>query len=78
VRAAGVNRISLARSRSRGDAGVLAAARAEDVAETALLRAHGFENINIDLMFALPGKLAGWDRRSRRAGLPPGHVRPTR
>ena len=34
-----------------------------DIAETcALLRAHGFENINIDLMFALPGQSpAKWD-----------------
>ncbi len=33
------------------------------MAETCdLLRAHGFENINIDLMFALPGQgLAGWE-----------------
>ena len=40
-----------------------------DIAETcALLREHGFDNINIDLMFALPGQSeAKWDETLRAA-----------
>jgi oxygen-independent coproporphyrinogen-3 oxidase len=64
-RAAGVNRISL--GAQSFDAAMLELLGRQhgprDVAETCdLLRAEGFENINIDLMFALPGQnLAGWD-----------------
>jgi oxygen-independent coproporphyrinogen-3 oxidase len=64
-RAAGVNRISL--GAQSFDAAMLELLGRQhgpkDVAETCdLLRAHGFENINIDLMFALPGQsLAGWE-----------------
>ena len=58
-RAAGVNRISLgAQSFDAEMLRLLGRQHAPgDIAETcALLRAHGFENINIDLMFALPGQ----------------------
>ena len=58
-RAAGVNRISLgAQSFDAELLKTLGRQHApEDIAETcALLRAHGFENINIDLMFALPSQ----------------------
>ena len=64
-RAAGVNRISL--GAQSFDPGMLALLGRQhgprDVAETcALLREHGFDNLNLDLMFALPGQdLAGWD-----------------
>jgi oxygen-independent coproporphyrinogen-3 oxidase len=64
-RDAGVNRISL--GAQSFDAAMLELLGRQhgprDVAETCeLLRAHGFDNINIDLMFALPGQdLAGWD-----------------
>jgi oxygen-independent coproporphyrinogen-3 oxidase len=64
-RAAGVNRISL--GAQSFDAEMLALLGRQhgpkDVAETcALLRSHGFDNLNIDLMFALPGQsLAGWE-----------------
>ena len=64
-RAAGVNRISL--GAQSFDAAMLELLGRQhgpkDVAETCdLLRAHGFENINIDLMFALPGQsLALWE-----------------
>lgn len=64
-RAVGVNRISL--GAQSFDAAMLELLGRQhgprDVAETCdLLRAHGFDNINIDLMFALPGQgLAGWD-----------------
>ncbi len=63
-RAAGVNRISL--GAQSFDAGMLKILGRQhvpgDIAETcSLLRKHGFENINIDLMFALPGQSeAGW------------------
>jgi oxygen-independent coproporphyrinogen-3 oxidase len=58
-REAGVNRISL--GAQSFDAGMLKILgrqhEPEDIAETcALLRKHGFDNINIDLMFALPGQ----------------------
>ena len=58
-RAAGVNRISL--GAQSFDAAMLELLGRQhgpkDVDETcALLRAHGFDNINLDLMFALPGQ----------------------
>ncbi len=58
-RAAGVNRISLGAQSFDADLlRILGRQHApEDIAETcALLRAHGFTNINIDLMFALPSQ----------------------
>jgi oxygen-independent coproporphyrinogen-3 oxidase len=58
-RAAGVNRISLgAQSFDADMLKLLGRQHAPgDIAETCtLLRKHGFENINIDLMFALPGQ----------------------
>jgi oxygen-independent coproporphyrinogen-3 oxidase len=64
-RAAGVNRISLGAQSFDAEMLELLGRQhgPKDVAETcALLRSHGFDNINIDLMFALPGQsLAGWD-----------------
>jgi oxygen-independent coproporphyrinogen-3 oxidase len=58
-RAAGVNRISLG-AQSFDPAMLQLLGRQhmpKDIVEScALLRAHGFENINIDLMFALPGQ----------------------
>jgi oxygen-independent coproporphyrinogen-3 oxidase len=78
-RAAGVNRISL--GAQSFDAEMLALLGRQhgprDVAETCdLLRAHGFENINIDLMFALPGQsLAKWDETLAAAlACGPNHV----
>lgn len=70
-RAAGVNRISLgAQSFDAEMLKLLGRQHApEDIAETcALLREHGFENINIDLMFALPGQSeAKWEETLRAA-----------
>jgi oxygen-independent coproporphyrinogen-3 oxidase len=70
-REAGVNRISLgAQSFDPALLKLLGRQHAPgDIAETcALLREHGFENINIDLMFALPGQSeAGWDETLRAA-----------
>jgi oxygen-independent coproporphyrinogen-3 oxidase len=70
-RAAGVNRISLgAQSFDAEILKLLGRQHApEDIAETcALLRQHGFENINIDLMFALPGQSeAKWEETLRGA-----------
>ena len=64
-RAAGVNRISLgAQSFDAEMLKLLGRQHAPgDIAETcALLREHGFTNINIDLMFALPGQPeSAWD-----------------
>jgi oxygen-independent coproporphyrinogen-3 oxidase len=64
-RAAGVNRISLgAQSFEPAMLELLGRQHGpRDVVETcALLRGHGFENINLDLMFALPGQsLARWE-----------------
>jgi oxygen-independent coproporphyrinogen-3 oxidase len=64
-RAAGVNRISLgAQSFDPEMLKVLVRQHApQDIGETcALLRAQGFRNINIDLMFALPGQPeSNWD-----------------
>jgi oxygen-independent coproporphyrinogen-3 oxidase len=70
-RAAGVNRISL--GAQSFDAKLLKLLgrqhRPDDIAETcALLREHGLDNINIDLMFALPGQGATeWDTTLRAA-----------
>ena len=70
-RAAGVNRISLgAQSFDAEMLKLLGRQHApDDIAETcALLREHGFENINIDLMFALPGQSeAKWEETLRAA-----------
>jgi oxygen-independent coproporphyrinogen-3 oxidase len=78
-RAAGVNRISL--GAQSFDAAMLELLGRQhgprDVAETcALLRAEGFANINLDLMFALPGhSLAGWESTLEAAlACRPGHV----
>ncbi len=64
-RAAGVNRISLgAQSFEPAMLELLGRQHGpRDVVETCeLLRAHGFANVNLDLMFALPGQsLAQWD-----------------
>jgi oxygen-independent coproporphyrinogen-3 oxidase len=78
-RAAGVNRISLgAQSFDAEMLRLLGRQHAPgDIAETcALLRAHGFENINIDLMFALPGQSeAKWEETLRAAlACAPNHV----
>jgi putative oxygen-independent coproporphyrinogen III oxidase len=70
-RAAGVNRISLgAQSFDADMLKILGRQHAPgDIAETcALLREHGFENINIDLMFALPGQSeAKWEETLQAA-----------
>jgi oxygen-independent coproporphyrinogen-3 oxidase len=70
-RAAGVNRISLgAQSFDAEMLKLLGRQHAPgDIAETcALLREQGFENINIDLMFALPGQSeAKWEETLRAA-----------
>jgi oxygen-independent coproporphyrinogen III oxidase len=70
-RAAGVNRISLgAQSFDADMLKILGRQHAPgDIAKTcALLREHGFENINIDLMFALPGQSeAKWEETLRAA-----------
>jgi oxygen-independent coproporphyrinogen-3 oxidase len=70
-RAAGVNRISLgAQSFDAEMLKLLGRQHApEDIAETCtLLRKHGFENINIDLMFALPGQSeAKWEETLQAA-----------
>jgi len=70
-RAAGVNRISLgAQSFDEKMLKLLGRQHTpDDIVETcALLRRHGFENINIDLMFALPGQSeAGWEATLRAA-----------
>jgi oxygen-independent coproporphyrinogen-3 oxidase len=70
-RAAGVNRISL--GAQSFDADLLKTLGRQhapgDIAETCtLLRAHGFENINIDLMFALPSQSeAKWEETLQAA-----------
>ncbi|MCE0482702.1 MAG: radical SAM family heme chaperone HemW [Methylacidiphilales bacterium] len=70
-RAAGVNRISL--GAQSFDAGMLKLLGRQhepgDIAETcALLREHGFNNINIDLIFALPGQSeAKWEETLQAA-----------
>lgn len=62
LRALGVNRISLG-AQSFVDSELMAIGRihsASDTAETVhLLRDEGFDNISIDLMYALPGQTAG-------------------
>ncbi len=78
-RAAGVNRISLgAQSFDAGMLKLLGRQHAPgDIARTcALLREHGFENINLDLMFALPGQTrAKWEETLRAAlACAPKHV----
>jgi oxygen-independent coproporphyrinogen III oxidase len=77
--AAGVNRISLgAQSFDAGLLKILGRQHAPgDIAETcALLRGHGFGNINIDLMFGLPGQsLAMWEKTLHAAlACAPDHV----
>jgi oxygen-independent coproporphyrinogen III oxidase len=76
---AGVNRISLgAQSFDAGMLKILGRQHApDDIAETcALLRGHGFDNINIDLMFALPGQsLAMWEKTLHAAlACEPDHI----
>ena len=70
-RAAGVNRISLGAQSFDADMLKLLGRQhaPDDIAETcALLRKAGFENINIDLMFALPGQSeAKWDETLQAA-----------
>ena len=78
-RAAGVNRISLgAQSFDPAMLGLLGRQHApEDIAVTcALLREHGFANLNIDLMFALPGQDEGLWEATLQAALAcsPDHV----
>ncbi len=78
-RAAGVTRISLgAQSFDREMLRLLGRQHGpDDIASTCeLLRAHGFDNINIDLMFALPGQSeTGWDETLRAAlACRPNHV----
>jgi oxygen-independent coproporphyrinogen-3 oxidase len=78
-RAAGVNRISLgAQSFDEEMLKLLGRQHApEDIAEScALLRKHGFENINIDLMFALPDQTeAKWEETLRAAlACAPSHI----
>jgi oxygen-independent coproporphyrinogen-3 oxidase len=78
-RAAGVNRISLgAQSFDADMLKILGRQHAPgDIAETcALLREHGFENINIDLMFALPGQSeAKWEETLQAAlACAPNHI----
>jgi oxygen-independent coproporphyrinogen-3 oxidase len=78
-RAAGVNRISLgAQSFDAEMLKLLGRQHAPgDIAETcALLREHGFENINIDLMFALPGQSeAKWEETLQAAlACAPNHI----
>lgn len=78
-RAAGVNRISL--GAQSFDAGMLQLLGRQhepaDIAPTcALLRQHGFTNINIDLMFALPGQCeSAWEETVQSAlACRPNHV----
>jgi oxygen-independent coproporphyrinogen-3 oxidase len=70
-RAAGVNRISLGAQSFDADLLKLLGRQHApgDIAETcAMLRAAGFTNLNIDLMFALPGQNeAGWEATLRAA-----------
>ncbi len=78
-RSAGITRLSLG-VQSFDDAllarigRIHSARQAEEAAEAA--RAAGFENLNLDLIFALPGQsLADWERTLRRAiALAPEHV----
>jgi oxygen-independent coproporphyrinogen-3 oxidase len=78
-RAVGVNRISLgAQSFDPAMLEILGRQHApEDIPATcALLREHGFDNINIDLMFALPGQSeAKWEETLRATlACEPAHI----
>jgi oxygen-independent coproporphyrinogen-3 oxidase len=79
LRDAGVNRISLG-IQSLRDAELLALARgqtaAEGLAAYEAVRAAGFENVSIDLIYGIPGQsLADWADGLRRAlGLAPDHL----
>jgi len=79
LRAAGVNRISLG-IQSLRDAELLALARgqsaAEGLAAYAAVRAAGFENVSVDLIYGIPGQsLADWgDGLSRAVALEPDHL----
>jgi oxygen-independent coproporphyrinogen-3 oxidase len=78
-RAAGVNRISLGAQAFDPDMLKLLGRQhtPEDIAETcALLREHGFSNINLDLMFALPGQPEELWESTLRAALAcrPNHI----
>lgn len=79
LRAAGVTRISLG-VQSWDDALLRTLGRVHDAAQAeatfAILRAAGFDNINIDLMFAVPGQtLAQWQATlARTIALGPEHV----
>lgn len=76
---AGVNRISLG-VQSWDDALLKTLGRVHDAAQAektyATLRAAGFDNINIDLMFAVPGQtVAQWDATlARTIALQPEHI----
>jgi oxygen-independent coproporphyrinogen-3 oxidase len=79
LRAAGVSRISLG-IQSLRDAELLALARgqsaAEGLAAYAAVRAAGFENVSIDLIYGIPDQsLADWgDGLSRAVALEPNHL----
>jgi len=78
-KSAGVNRISLGAQSFDAEMLRLLGRQhtPQDIAETcALLRGHGFENINIDLMFALPGQSeAKWEETLQAAlACQPKHV----
>ena len=78
-RAAGINRLSLGAQAAQG--ALLAALgrihRWADVAEgVAMARAAGFENLNLDLMFGLPGQtMADWlETLAAAVALAPAHI----
>ena len=79
LHAAGVNRISLG-IQSLRDPELLALARgqtaAEGLAAYAAVRAAGFENVSVDLIYGIPGQsLADWgDGLSRAVALEPEHL----
>jgi oxygen-independent coproporphyrinogen-3 oxidase len=79
LRDAGVNRISLG-IQSLRDGELLALARgqtaAEGLAAFAAVRAAGFGNVSIDLIYGIPGQtLAGWrDGLDRALALEPDHI----
>src|SRR5213593_4210999 len=78
-RESGVNRVSLG-AQTFDDRGLAAIGRNHTSEETAaslgLLRNHGFENLNLDLILGLPGQdEAGWTTNLERVGeLAPTHV----
>ena len=78
-RESGVNRVSLG-AQTFDDSGLAAIGRNHTSEETAaslgLLRNHGFENLNLDLILGLPGQdEAGWTTNLERVGeLAPTHV----